>query len=231
MARPFYTGLRGAGDMDLSSLKLDIYDFLALIVPGFVAICELWIAIRGWHNFVLAFPGISATGFTALLIVSFGVGNLIQECGDLLVKRLKGPRYLKQGRDELWANEEGHLVARFIQQELGTPIPSVDAAFDYCLTRIGSAFPKRDVFLTISDLCRSFLVLTLFAFPAAMRVVLDASAIRIEAVLWLLAASALVGVLWYLSWTRMGRFRKLSEVTVFRVYLASREKTGQAGQH
>ena len=213
--------------MDLPSLKLDVYDFLALIVPGVVAVCELWIAISGWHHFVSGFLGIAATGFTALLIVSFGLGNLVQESGDLVVKRLMGPRYLKEGRDKLWASEEGGLVARLIHRELGEPITSVDPAFDYCLTKIGSAFPKREVFVTISDLCRSFLILTLLAVGPTLRLVSDSCFLPAEVVLWLPASFALMGLAWSLSWARMKRFRDLSDTTVFRVYVGSwRGKTG-----
>jgi len=35
--------------VDLSKLKLDVYDFLGIILPGLVAIAEGWVLLRGWR--------------------------------------------------------------------------------------------------------------------------------------------------------------------------------------
>jgi len=33
--------------MDFSKLKLELYDFLGLIIPGLLTICEGWITLKG----------------------------------------------------------------------------------------------------------------------------------------------------------------------------------------
>jgi hypothetical protein len=104
--------------------------------------------------------------------------------------------------------------------KLGGPsIKSVDVAFDYCLTSLGGAFAKRDVFLAISDLSRSLWVLSLLGLLPLARSVLDVSGwearftIAVEGFV-LIAAAA------WLSWARMLRFRELSESPVFNSFLA-----------
>ncbi len=206
--------------MDLSKLKIEIYDFLGLIIPGLAAICEAWVAFRGWTEFAKSIATPSGTGFALLLIASFGFGHLVQELADAVIKRFKGGRYFRQSRDEFWVSEEAILVKSAITKELGAEITSADAAFDYCLSKIGERFPKRDAFIATSDLCRSFLILAGMGVAPALRLVLDSGKSIVVALSFGLAAFSALGLVAYLSWKRMKRFRELSEVTVFRVYLA-----------
>ena len=207
--------------MDFSKLKLEVYDLLGLILPGFLAVCEGWILFCGWHLFLLGIGQTTGTGLTLLLFVSFAVGNAVQEIGDFLVKLIKGKRYPRRGRDHFWASSDGDLVKNAIKTEVGHPIASVDTAFDYCLTKIKGRFEKRDSFVGISDLCRSLVVLCVFALLPALRIALyDRPGLTHP---WAEAA-AFVAVLlsvFLLMWRRMVRFRDLSEATVFRVYLAT----------
>jgi len=207
--------------MDLSKLKIEIYDFLGLILPGLVAICEIWIAATGWTAFAKTIGNLSGTWFTLLLLLSFGLGHLIQELADVVIKRLKGSRYFKQSRDEFWPSEDAKLVKAAIARDLGTEVTSVDAAFDYCLSKIGERFPKRDAFMATSDLCRSFVVLAGIGIAPTVRLVLDKGKPIFGALSFGLAILSVLVLVAYLSWSRMQRFRELSEVTVFRVYLAS----------
>lgn len=205
--------------MDFSKLKLELYDFLGLILPGLVAICQGWILLRGWHTFVVGISLLGGTGLTLLLVFAFGVGNIIQELGDVTLKTVKGQRYFRSGRDRFWLTTEAETVRHAIKKSLGHEIPSADAAFDYCLTKLKGRFDKRDMFLATSDLCRSFVVLSALALIPALRIAFRdphpfspyfASAVLIVA---LFVVSAL-------AWRRMIRFRELSETTVFRAYLA-----------
>jgi hypothetical protein len=207
--------------MDFSKLKLEVYDLLGLVLPGLLAICQGWISLRGWHPFVVAISQISVTGLTLLLAFAFGAGNLIQEIGDIAVKTVKGPRYFRRARDNLWKTEEAELVRHAIRRAFGRDIPSVDAAFDYCLTKLNGRFGKRDLFVATSDLCRSFVVLSVMAIVPALRIsFIDAQAFSSS----YLAAGILLVMLVSVSmvaWRRMYRFRELSETTVFRAYLAA----------
>jgi hypothetical protein len=146
--------------MDFSKLKLEVYDLLGLLLPGLVLICEGWILFRGWHAFVEAINQITGTSFTLLLLVSFPTGNAVQELGDLIVKRIKGGRFLKAGRDTFWLTPEAELVRNKIKSELGQPATSADLAFDYCLTKVRDRFGKRDIlpsnFGPLSLLCGAF---------------------------------------------------------------------------
>lgn len=211
--------------MDFSRLKIEIYDFLGLILPGLVLVAEIWIIVKGWEEFASAVSGLTGTAFTILLVVSFGVGHLIQELGDTLIKHARGPRFFKQARDNYWASEDGKPVKAAIAEDLGHPVESADEAFDHCLTKIDGRFPKRDIFLATSDLSRSFVVLAILAIFPLIRVVSARSHSRLEFVLILAASFSVILVVCHLSWVRMVRFRELAELTVFRVYAASRGRS------
>lgn len=214
--------------MDLSKLKLEVYDLLGLILPGFLAVCEGWTLFRGWDAFLLAFGHMTGTGFTLLLLVSFGAGNVVQELGDFTIKSVKGKRYLRTGRDRFWATADAELVKSAIKADLGHSIASVDTAFDYCLTKTNDRFAKRDVFVATSDLCRSLVVLSGLALVPAFRIArYDLHALSHP---WLAAAAFIVTLLgvFLLMWRRMVRFRDLSEITVFRVYLATASESQNA---
>jgi hypothetical protein len=205
--------------VDFSKLKLEIYDLLGVIFPGLLVICEGWVVIRGWPRFITSVSHTSGVGLTLLLILAFGVGQVVQEGGDVAVKFIKGERYFKRGRDNFWKTEEASVVKDSIEAEFGRRIESVDAAYDYCLARLAGRFAKRNVFIATSDLCRSLVVLAILAtVPAARMAFWDVtpswrSIAKLAILLILLLATAA------LAWTRMARFRKLADVTVFRAYL------------
>lgn len=207
--------------MDFSKLKLDVYDLLGVILPGVVLICEGWILLRGWHSFVDAISHISGTGLTLLLLVSFGTGNAAQELGDIAVKRIKGDRFSRRGRDRFWLTPEADIVRNRVRAEIGHTTVSVDVAYDYCLTKLRNRFGKRDIFLATSDLCRALVVLSVVSLVSAARVAL------VDLKSWtafaLFVPLALVSSL--LFWRRMVRFRDLSETTTFNVYLAIGEES------
>lgn len=206
--------------MDLSKLKLEIYDLLGLILPGLLFIFEVWIFGTGWTSFFSSLHRLTGTEFTVLVIVAFGVGNLVQELGDVTIKAWKGTRYFKKGRDEFWSGDEAVPVKASIGSELGTDLTSVDTAFDYCLTKLKDRFARRDVFVATSDLCRSLIVLALLAFFPGARFFWEHYSPTWRYFVLIGGISAFILSLVWLSWKRMVRFRVLSEVTVFRAYLA-----------
>ena len=53
--------------MDLSKVKVEVYDFLAVIIPGLFVIYEVWVALRGWARFAQGILSTSASGFTISL--------------------------------------------------------------------------------------------------------------------------------------------------------------------
>ena len=113
------------------------------------------------------------------------------------------------------------MVRSKVEAEDKIELNDVDLAFDYCLTRIAGLFPKRDVFLAISDFSRSLFVLALFGLLPLGRIVLYAYGtstryrIGVEGIF-------LLGLVAWLSWIRMERFRSLSESPVFSTFLATR---------
>jgi hypothetical protein len=107
---------------------------------------------------------LSGTGFTALLLASFPIGHLIQELGDATIKKVRGDRCFKSARDAFWKTAEGKNVSELIERELGFA-PTVDGAFDFCLSKIKNQFPRRDAFLATSDFCRSLLVVGVLLTP------------------------------------------------------------------
>ncbi len=208
--------------MNLSNFKLGIYDLLGLVIPGMILVCEGAITLHGWANFRVALDHMSGTSFTFLLILSFVLGHVVQEMADVSIKKLKGPRFFAAGRDEFWASPEAEGIKSAIWAESGVTLDSVDAAFDYCLTRIGERFSKRDTLLATADLSRSFLVLVAMAVPAAVRTAWDMTHRLVAFLPLLLAFLALLTFVGFLAWRRMDRFRRMSETGVFRAYLGSR---------
>jgi len=207
----------------LSNVKVGIYEFLGLIIPGMLLLCEGWIFFRGWPEFVRGVYQLRPAPLTLFLIGSFVVGHFVQELADSYLKRFHGQRFLRTGRDELWASPEADAVKSAIWAESGLTMAHVDAAFDYCLTRSGEAFPKRDNFLATSDLARSFLVLTVFGLAPAFRISFDRAQHSIV-IFFISFASYLVllAICARLAWIRMVRFRSMSDTGVFRAYLGSR---------
>ena len=208
--------------MNLSNFKLGIYDLLGLVIPGIILVCEGGVTLSGWVNFQAAVNHMTGTSFTLLLVFSFVLGHFIQEIADVSIKRIKGSRFFTVGRDEVWASPEAEVIKSAIWTESGVTLSSVDATFDYCLTRLADRFPKRDTLLATADLSRSFLVLVVFAVPAATRIAWDFSRQPVTFLSLLLSSLLLFGLAFFLAWRRMVRFRRMSETGVFRAYLGSR---------
>jgi len=206
--------------MDLSKLKMEAYDLLAVILPGLILIFEVWITIRGWAPFALSITQMSGSAFLLLILVSFALGQMIQELGDFSIKKLKGERFFRQTRDKLWTSTTGEQVRERILADTGHELENVDVAFDYCLSRVQQTFTKRDLFLASSDLARSQVLLSILAFAPGARIAFAMPTSR--SIHWLMfsliAAACLAATL--LCWARMNRFRALSESPVFHAYLA-----------
>ncbi len=213
--------------MNFSNFKLGIYDILGLVIPGMILVCEMLMALNGWLNFKIVLNHMSGTSFTLLLLFSFVLGHLIQEMADVGLRRLKGSRFFSAGRDEFWSSDESDGIKSAIWAESGVAIGSADSAFDYCLTRIGDRFSKRDTLLATADLSRSFLVLVLFGIPPAVRLAWDTAHSRIAFVALLVTSLVFFVLVASLSWRRMVRFRRMSEMGVFRAYLGSRPITNR----
>ncbi len=209
--------------MDLSKLKIEAYDLLAIIIPGLLAMMEFLITLRGWSDGARVLLNLNASVFTLALLIAFAFGQVIQEAADAGIKAWRGERFFKQARDKYWEAPEGELVRRSLKSDTGKDIESVDTAFDCCLTRIGSDFPKRDLFLANSDLARSLVLVSLLAIAPVARVAV-ALPYRRSAGLSIAGAAVLllIGIA-RLLWQRMKRFRDLSETPVFNTYLAQGE--------
>lgn len=212
--------------VDFSKLKLELYDFVGVMFPGLLAISEGWIVLRGWHAFVLVMNGISGTALTLLIVLAFGIGNIVQELGNACVKALKGKRFFQRARDTFWLTEQAQLVRDTIKRQFGQDILNVDAAFDYCLTKLKADFAKRDVFVATSDLSRSLVMLSALALVPAVRIAIyDIRPLSNSASTFFMFLLILASIS-SLAWRRMVRFRALSETTVFLAYLATLTETG-----
>jgi hypothetical protein len=137
------------------------------------------------------------------------------------MKLCKGDRFFRSGRDKFWSSKKAEPVKAAIKAHLGRTVGSVDTAFDYCLTRLKGQFPKRDLFVATSDLCRSFAVLALIALVPALWNEFETFGLTKKFIAWAIGSLLASLILYGLSWRRMVRFRELSDVTVFHVYLAT----------
>lgn len=206
----------------ISNFKLGIYEFLGLVLPGMSLLCEGWILVRGWDQFIASVNDLHPVGFTMFVAASFAVGHFVQELADWSVKKLGGQRFLRSGRDDIWAGPDGDLIKSAIWAESGLALGDVDSAFDYCLTRIVDSFPKRDVFVATSDFSRSFVILALCGVAPAVRVAFGRTHNVHSFVLVLTIYLASLAAIARLAWIRMIRFRRMSDGGVFRAYLGSR---------
>jgi hypothetical protein len=206
--------------VDISKFKFELYDILAVLLPGFILLCSVWILLRGWPAFISSLLTLSGTGFTAMLLIAFSVGHIIQELGDAGIKGFRGERYFKAGRDDFWMREEGKTTKRLVARDLGFE-PSVDTAFDFCLSKIKGDFPKRDSFVATSDFCRSLFAVGILAIPSLIRVVRDAGGSCQRQALYYGLSAFTLALFLYLSHRRMVRFREYSETPVFRIFLAT----------
>jgi hypothetical protein len=206
--------------MDFSKFRVEVYDLLAVIIPGVLVFLGLWITLRGWTSFSRGVAQISASSFTVLLLFAFALGPLLQESADIAIKKLKGNRCFKRGRDQLWQTDAGARVRAQIEKERGHSIESVDVAFDYCLTRIQGAFTKRDLFVANSDLARGMIVVAVFALAPLARIARDLHLSLAHHVVFFCAGTAALFLIASVFWVRMTRFRMLSETPVFHAYLA-----------
>jgi hypothetical protein len=206
--------------VELPNIKLEIYDLLGTVVPGLLTIALALVCVLGWSTAFNLVGLLSGTILTASLLGAFAVGQIIQEASDRLVKLFRGNRYLKSGRDSFWASGEKALVQQKILHESGLSVDSVDTAYDFCLTCLGSRFPKRDTFIATSDLARSLWLLCLLGLIPVVQSAVISSAPWRHRILACGGQMCLAGICAYLAWARMVRFRYLSDVTVFRVYIA-----------
>jgi hypothetical protein len=213
--------------MEISKLKLELYDLAAIILPGIVFMCELGLLIFGSDSVVNVCTNLKGTQLAILLIFGFGFGNLIQEAGHRLITGIRGERFLKSARDKFWVTPDSELVKTKIVSERKSAIQNVDIAFDYCLGRLSGNFVKRDAFLAVSDFARSIWVLSFMAVFPLGRTVLYAYGWEARCRVGL-EGLVLLAICGWLSWVRMIRFRALSETPVFGAYLA-RKDFGDAG--
>lgn len=214
--------------MEISKLKLELYDFAATILPGFFLMAEFTVLFIGILRTLAYVREIRGAELILLLLCSFALGNLVQEAGDRLIKRLVGERFFKQARDRFWTSELKKDVCDKIARLGGPENPSVDAAFDFCLTCLNGSFAKRDVFLAISDLSRSLFVLSVLLILPSVRSVVFAYGTAHKCMV-AVEAAALITICASLSWSRMVRFRELSESPVFHSFLAQCTKEGKEG--
>jgi hypothetical protein len=214
--------------LEFSKLKLEVYDLLGIILPGLLLVFECEVLANGWGQFISSANQISGKGLVLLILFAFAVGQFVQEIGDTVITFLMGKRYFRKALDKFWATPSSDVVKQTIKKEFAQDIESVDVAFDYCLTKIKTRFAKREIFVATSDLCRSFVVLSFLAAVPAGRIAFhDISPCHksFEAFAGLLVLLFFVGAL---AWRRMVRFRELSEITVFHVYLGTKEPTRSA---
>lgn len=201
--------------MELSKIKLEIYDLLGTVVPGLLTMALALVCVLGWSTAFNLIGHLSGTILTASLLGAFAVGQIIQEASDRLVKLFRGSRYLKSGRDSYWGSSEKALVQQKILRESGLNVVSVDTAYDFCLTCLESRFPKRDTFIATSDLARSLWLLCLLGLIPVIQNAAMSSAAWKHRILASGGQMCLAGICAYLAWARMVRFRYLSDVTVF----------------
>ena len=196
--------------MDFSKLKLEIYDLFAIIVPGLLLCFETWIAVRGWTSFAEKISSYGGSAMTALLLVAFALGHLTQEFSDFRYKKWKGPRFFVAPRDHFWQSREGEQLKKLVKRTHDVELTSADAAFDHCLTKSQTAFPKRDLFLATADLARALWAISLLSIIPVISIIIKGLHVWWSIMLASITATFLAVAVAALFWNRMVRFRWLS---------------------
>lgn len=213
--------------MEISKLKLELYDLAAIILPGLILIAELSLLFIGSPRTLAYVRDLHGAELTLLLLCAFALGNLVQEAGDRAIKLIVGTRFFKQSRDQIWASNLKQDICDKILRLGGPANPSVDTAFDFCLTIVSGNFPKRDVFLAISDFSRSLFILSIFLSLPAFRIVMLTDGTDSKCIV-VAESVAIITICASLSWSRMLRFRELSESPVFHSFLAQNTQVKEA---
>jgi hypothetical protein len=212
--------------MDFSKLRLGLYDLFGILIPGFIIVADVWITIVGWKPFVAMLAALSGNLVAVLALMSYAMGHLVQEAGDMLVRAITHDRYLKKSRDRLWEGKNGKTVREEIKKREGLDIADVDTAFDYCLTKAKHSFEKRDAFIATSDLARSFVLLAILTgIPAVHALFYRTKSVGFSLILELAALIAAVSLVVFVSWRRMMRYREFADKPVFAAYLATVKDT------
>jgi len=209
------------GTVDFSKLKVELYDFFGILIPGFLLICDLWIATLDTKSWVEHVNALSGTMIAILALFSYVLGHLVQEAGDAFVHAITHSRYLKKSRDEFWKTADGSTIRQAIRKESGFDIASVDMAYDYCLSKVKATFTKRDAFVVTSDLARSFILLSVPTGICATVALYKRSHSAYQFLAGLGTILVILTLATWISWRRMMRFRDFADRPVFAAYLAS----------
>jgi hypothetical protein len=207
--------------VDFSKLKIELYDFFGILIPGMILISDCAVGVVGWSSYVSIVAGLTGNFIAISLALSYVAGHLVQEAGDILVHLVAPARYLKKARDSFWAAEEGRNVREAIKQEARFEIDSVDVAYDYCLSKVKGTFVKRDTFVATSDLARSLIFLISLTAIAAMLTIWRVNIRGWHLGIGLAAIMAFCSAGVCVAWRRMMRFRAFSDLPVFSAYLAA----------
>jgi hypothetical protein len=206
--------------MDLSKLSIGLYEIMGLIFPGFLAISEVWIAARGWDRFMATVWAMNWIVVLVLAIASFAIGGVVQELAHVVVGLIRSKEDATNSRKEFWASPDARLVKRCISSQLGEKIESVEAAFDFCLTKIEERFPKRDTFMATADLAGVLIIIAVLGLGPICRLSWTQGSLR-RGLIVVAVGTAVAATIAVISWRRTVRFRELADLTVFRVYVAT----------
>lgn len=213
--------------MDFGTFQVQVYDLLGLALPGFLVVCEVWATVRGWSRFWNDLSAVGPLAIAFVVIASYLAGALVQEIGESSLRWIVHPRFFARARDEFWDSAEANSVKKTIRQESGTAIEGVDAAFDYCIARVGADFPKRDHFVATADLSRSLLVILVLAVAPVSRLIFERNLGIRSSIAAVGLGLACLGLAGFLMWKRMLRFKEFSDVCVFRAYFAKAHTSSQ----
>jgi len=71
---------------DSGTIKIEIYDFFALFLPGLIVACEAWGSLGGWNELWTSLQNLNISTGSILFLGVFAVGHLVQEFGDIAIK-------------------------------------------------------------------------------------------------------------------------------------------------
>lgn len=126
--------------MELTKLKIELYDIAAIVIPGIFCLAEVWAALFGGQSLLHFLHDLKGTELTLVVLCSFALGNLVQEAGNRLLTAWKGNRFFKQARDVFWKTHDGELVRAKVKADSACELSNVDSATSTALRESLASF-------------------------------------------------------------------------------------------
>ncbi len=83
--------------VELTKLKIELYDIAAIVIPRIFCLAEVWVALFGAPSLLHFLHDLKGTELTLVVLCSFALGNLVQEAGQPTSDGVEGEALFQTG--------------------------------------------------------------------------------------------------------------------------------------